>query len=360
MQMPIDLAVADRLRQAPAIQPVHLGIIGCGYVTAMSHLPALTLVDSVEVVALVDSRLGLAQGLAQQYGVPVATTNYEELCGQVDAVIVALPHQLHAAVATAFLNQGVHVLVEKPMALSTKECQQMAAAAQAANVQLAVGHMRRFYDSNLLVKRLLETQFFGEVQRFEVEEAVLFERFKASPFTLLPPAGGVLFDTGTHVLDQLLWWFGEFVQIEYWDDAAGGVEANCRIEVVTTNGAHGVIELSRIRHLKNEVRIFCEHGSIEVSTLNPSAVTLRSPWYSGPVLATTVTPETEMSALVPFFARQLTNFVGAIRQQEPLQVPAQEGMRNIALIEQCKQVRQPVVVPAWLRLNEQITQRVTA
>lgn len=356
--MLIDWPVAELPQPAPALQPVRLGIIGCGYVTAMSHLPASTLVASLDVVALVDARPELAQSLAHQYEVPVTTTNYEDLFGQVDAVIVALPHQLHAKVATAFLREGVHVLVEKPMALHTEECQQMAAAAQAAGVQLAVGHMRRFYDSNLLVKHLLETQFFGEVQRFEAEEAVLFERFKASPFTVLPPTGGVLFDTGTHILDQLLWWLGEFVEVEYWDDAAGGVEANCRIEVVAANGAHGVIELSRIRHLKNEVRIFCEHGSIEVSTLNPTAVGIRSPWYSGPMVVTTAQPETEMSALTPFFARQLANFVAAIRHQEPLRVPAEEGMRNIAVIEQCRRVRQPATVPAWLRLDEKIIQRV--
>ncbi|MCB9150513.1 MAG: Gfo/Idh/MocA family oxidoreductase [Caldilineaceae bacterium] len=340
--------------RTPVHEMIRLGIVGCGYVTALSHLPASLLTPQVAVTALADLDLSRAQEVAQHYHIPVATADYGELLGQVDGVIVAVPHNHHAAVALDFLQQGIPVLVEKPMAMSTAECQQMIDVAAAKQVALAVGQVRRFYDSSQLVKRLLETRFLGDVERFEAQEAVLFDNFNASPFTLQPPAGGVLFDTGPHVLDALHWWLGDFAQVAYWDDAIAGVEANCRLEVTTTNGVPGVIELSRTRRLANESRIWCEQGVITISAANAYGVTIESAHFAGPISAAHVVDADQARQITPFFARQLQNFAAAIQGQAPLLAPGAEGMRAIATMQRCKAAKQPMATPKWAEIPEQV------
>lgn len=356
----LELRAQPTPRYAQNDRPVRLGIIGCGYVTEQSHLPAAAKVPAIDVVALADVRQRRAEELAAQFGVKHCVSDYRDLFGRVDAVIVALPHHLHAAVAVEFLGQGVHVLCEKPMAVSTDECRTMVTAAQASGAKLAVGHMRRFYDNMRLAKRLIETHFLGMVQRFEAEESVPFERFPASPFTVQPPFGGVLWDTGPHTLDLLGWWFGDAVELRYWDDAVGGVEANGRIEMVTAAGVPGVVELSRTRQLKNCIRVTCERGTLEIPTLNPAHLTIDDLSLSAPVGLSSIAPPSEDGAATPFFARQLADFASAILEDgEPLTSGA-EGMRAIAMIERCRRVRQPLAVTPWMALQESVMQRVAA
>lgn len=344
--------------RAPASELVRLGIVGCGYVTVMSHLPASLVTPSVAVTALADLDLERAQEAAQKYYIPTVTANYRDLFGQVDAVIVAVPHHHHAAVALDFLQRGIPVLVEKPMAVTVAECEQMINAAAQQNVPLAVGQVRRFYDSSQLVKRLLESRFLGDVVRFEAEEAVLFDHFNASRFTLLPPSGGVLFDTGPHVLDALHWWLGDFDEIGYGDDAVAGVEANCRLEVVTVDGVPGVIELSRTRRLANEIRIWCQQGLLTISTTNAYGVCIESADFYGPITATHVVEADKAKQITPFFARQLANFAEAIRGRAPLLAPGVEGMRAIATITRCKEERQLMPTPMWAQIPEQVVQHL--
>jgi predicted dehydrogenase len=338
-------------------QQIRLGIVGCGYVTTMSHLPALQLVNNVQIIALADAQLNLARELAAQYNVKFVTDNYHELLDKVDAVIVAVPHHFHTSIALDFIKRGVHVLLEKPMAISVKECEAMIATAYASQRKLAVGHMMRFYDSNRLMKHFIEKRYLGNVLRFEAEGAVLFENFKASPFTVSLPAGGVLLDTGPHILDLLLWWLGDFEKLSYWEDADGGVEANCRLEVTTTNGVSGTVELSRTRRLNNKIRLYCEEGIMEVFLLNPAQVWINSNLFTGPICASRI-QDKDLNPLIPYFANQLSDFANAIINDHKLCVPGTEGMRCIQVIEKCKLLKQSLQIMPWMKLNEEIIRRL--
>lgn len=350
-----DMAPAARV---PVQRPLRLGIIGCGYVTIKSHLPASQLVDDITVTALVDVREDFVRDLAQTHNIPTHATDHRAILDAVDAVIVAVPHHLHTPIALDFLNQGVSVLVEKPMAISREECMQMIEAAERSGAQLAVGMMRRFYDANRFVKQCIDTNFLGKVERFEAEEAVLFENFNASPFTLLPPAGGVLLDTGPHVLDLLLWWLGDFATVDYRDDAIAGVEANCQIDILTADSVPGRVDLSRTRQLSNKIRLICQRGTLEISTLNPSQVMIESDLFAGPISAARLLDEKAARQLTPYFARQLADFAAAIQTGHAPFVCGREGMRSVALMERCKAHRQLMETQRWSWLDHRIIDRI--
>ena len=114
-----------------------IAIIGCGGITLQNHLPGLALCREARVVGLCDSDAATLQRAAQQTGIQVTSTKYEEIVQRddVDAVIIATPNFLHAPIGLAAIAAGKHVLCEKPLAMNHAEAKQMAAAADQAGVR---------------------------------------------------------------------------------------------------------------------------------------------------------------------------------------------------------------------------------
>jgi predicted dehydrogenase len=128
--------VADRTR---------VGVIGCGLIAQVMHLPYLAeLSDRFEVVAVCDIRAAVAAGCAERYRVPRVLARWEDLLAErLDAVLIATSGD-HAPIAIEAARRGLHVLVEKPMALSSAEAEEMGRAAGQAGVCLMVGTMKRY------------------------------------------------------------------------------------------------------------------------------------------------------------------------------------------------------------------------
>lgn len=129
-----------------------VGIIGCGEVTQIMHLPALTaLPELFEVTAICDVSPGVLAGVGDRWRIAGRYTEHEALLAEsgVDAVLIANPHVFHAEVAAAAMQAGKHVLIEKPMCLTLAEADTLIAARERYGVVAQVGYMRR-YDSGFL------------------------------------------------------------------------------------------------------------------------------------------------------------------------------------------------------------------
>lgn len=128
--------VADRAR---------VGVIGCGLIAQVMHLPYLVeLSDCFQVAAICDLREGVAAGCAARYGVPHVYSRWQDLLNEpLDAVVIATSGD-HSPIAIAAAGKGLHVLVEKPMALCSRDARAMVQAAHGAGVQLVVGTMKRY------------------------------------------------------------------------------------------------------------------------------------------------------------------------------------------------------------------------
>jgi predicted dehydrogenase len=143
---------------------IRVGVIGCGLVAQVMHLPHLReLRDRFEVAALCDLAPGPLEWAGAMFPDASRHADWEGLLGEVDAVLV-LTAGSHAPVATAAAQAGVHVFVEKPMCFSAPEGEEMIAAARAAGVVLMVGYMKRYDPS------------YEELQRTLDRDAVTFAR----------------------------------------------------------------------------------------------------------------------------------------------------------------------------------------
>ena len=312
------------------------------------HFIVIEETQCVDVTCLVDKNLERAQALATEKNVPLAVSDYREIIGKVDAAILALPHHLHASVASELLAAGVHVLVEKPMALTVAECDQMIAAADDSGAVLAVGTARRFYDGGRFVKRLLERGMLGKILHVDGREGFVYSWPVVSDFMFRKETGGgVLADGGAHMLDTLLWWLGDFESVEYFDDSRGGVEADCEVHLKLKSGATGIVELSRTRDLRNTWIIEGEHGTLEIDSIFNPEIRLRLGDQEFQLVGRAFYADGEDEPPLACFNRQMIDFVESIQEgREPVST-GREGRRSVALIEECYRVRQPLQ-QAWV------------
>jgi predicted dehydrogenase len=330
------------------VDNLRLAIIGCGTVTETLHLPAIARSEHFTLAALVDSVLQRAQQLADTYNVPIVADDYRKVADEVDAAIVALPNYLHAPVTKELLRNGIHVLVEKPMALTGGECEEMIKEADSAGAVLAVGMDFRFFGAFQFVKKALDTGLLGNITGFDLRQGFIFQWPAKTDYFLRKDnaGGGVLIDIGVHELDLLLWWLGDYESVEYYDDAMGGVEADCELHLKLQCGAHGIVELSRTRKLRNTCIISGENATLEVGIwgYNPP-VTLALKNHDNVLTGSVALGGLQDEGTLDPFCRQLDDFANSILSNRVPFVSGKEGKRAIQLIETCYAARQLIMEP---------------
>ena len=147
-------------------EPVRTAVIGVGHL-GRHHARILGNLEGTRLVGVVDTIAERAVQGASATGAR-ALTDYHDLIGEVDAVSIAVPTELHRDVAMPFLERGTAVLIEKPMARTLKEADELIAAAQASGATLAVGHTERYNPAVHAVLPLVTSPRFIEVHRLGV------------------------------------------------------------------------------------------------------------------------------------------------------------------------------------------------
>jgi predicted dehydrogenase len=325
-----------------------LAVVGCGAVSEYFHLPAIVRTRGRDDLWLVDADLERARELARSFGrAGRVAEDATEVTRVVDAAIVALPNDLHAPVASRLLAAGVHVLCEKPLARTAAEGRAIAGAARPGTV-LAVGQFRRFFPSVRLVADLLRAEVCGRPLRFEAEEGIVYSWGSRSGYALdrERAGGGVLLDLGSHVLDQLLLWLGALELRSYADDAHGGLEADCRLEL-GAEGTEGTVELSRTRELAGAVRIECERGALHVPLSGAGAVRVSFADGRGYELEADRVRTGADRGYAAAFDAQLRDFLDAVEQRREPEASAADALRVLELVDACYARREPLPEP-WV------------
>jgi predicted dehydrogenase/nucleoside-diphosphate-sugar epimerase len=333
------------------VAPFRIAIIGTGEAAAVLHLPAALASDFVEVTALVDPVVERAQALASRYGVrPQIGRSLDDINANVDGAIIATPHNTHRDVAIACARKRIHCLVEKPLATSAVDAEQICRATAEHGVVLAVGYAMRFRKEMLLLKRLLDSGYFGDIRRFYIQHGTLGGWSPASRFNLDKRAsgGGVLINSGTHFLDLVLYWFGYPDECEMLDDATVGPEAQCIVTLSYRNGGRrfdGTMRLSKLFDLDQGIVIETDRGMavLRGAGLPPSLFRPRN----GPELQMTLEERGPpcFQDNASNFQLQLEDFVATCRGQRPPLVDGQQGLLSVRLLDQLYSQRRQLSEP---------------
>ncbi len=298
---------------------MRMAVIGVGHL-GKHHARILAAMPEVELVAVVDTNRVRAAEIAAAHG-SRAFFDAREILGQVDAVSVAVPTEMHRDVAMPFLTAGTPVLVEKPMARSLAEADEMIAAAAAAGAALAVGQTERFNPAVEAARPLLVDPRFIEVHRLGT--------FPERSLDI-----DVVFDLMIHDLDVV----SSLVHAEVESIEAVGVPvltgrvdiANARIRFA--NGCIANLTASRIsRDRVRKIRFFQPAAYLSIDYAAQKVDVWRLVKGSGakPSIEGGELPVANQEPLL----RELTDFVEAVRTGRAPLVDGQQGRRALALAQ---------------------------
>lgn len=264
---------------------VRLGIIGTSGWVEMLYLNGLRDCPDVELVALCGRNAERLHDVAARFGVAGTHTDYRELLarGDLDAVAVVVPDDLHREITLAAIGQGLHVLCEKPLANSAADARQMLDAALAAGVRHMVLFTWRWQPHFQYVKSLVEAGTFGRIYRTQLSFITNFGHDCRYQWRLDPKrANGVVGDLGSHLFDLSRWLCGEEITAVSADLGTAvsrrhipGHEAGpsnndfAHVTCRYASGAQGVVDVTNVSHdgdriVEHILRIEGEAAALEL------------------------------------------------------------------------------------------------
>ncbi|KHC90400.1 oxidoreductase domain protein [Thermotoga sp. Mc24] len=265
---------------------LRIALVGCGRIGQKKHVPALIeardLFETVVVCDLVEERANRAAEQFERSGLrrPETTTNYRELLKRedVDVISIATESGKHYQITMEALEAGKHVLVEKPMALSTKHMNEMVELSKRKNLKLGVFFQNRFNPPVQEVRKKLDSGAFGKI--FYASVAVRWNRNEdyykqASWRGTWEMDGGVLMNQSTHAIDLLQWFLGGEIEEIYGHIANTNhpyIEAEDEGFAIVKfkGGKTGLIEATSNvfpRNLEETLAIFGEKGTVVIGGL---------------------------------------------------------------------------------------------
>lgn len=207
---------------------LRVGVVGAG-VMGTNHARVLAGLPGIELVGIVDPLPAHRTRASQIVGCPTFTALDELLDAGIDAVTIAAPTHLHRDVALACIARKVHLLVEKPIAPSVAEGNEIVAAAREAGVTLMVGHVERFNPAVAAIKQAIKD-----------EEILSIAITRVGPFPPRMSNVGVVIDLAVHDID-LIRWFTESEIIDVQPQLASAVAEREDIALLQFRTASGVL-----------------------------------------------------------------------------------------------------------------------
>jgi len=325
---------------------IRLGIIGTGGM-GQGHAQMQENIEETELTAVCDVDEALVKQVAEKYGVPGFTCHEELLdSGLVDAVLIATPHYFHPPIAIEAMRRGIHVLSEKPIAVTVKAADEMIRTAQETGVKFAVMFQRRTARSSRLARKAIEEGLVGEVYRTHL----LMSSYRSQAYydsaawrgTWTGEGGGVLINQAPHPIDIFTWLAGMPArvtaqvrtrrhEIEVEDEAFALLEY--------PNGAHGYLYVSvneapgtsRLEICGDRGKVVLQGDEVQVyrlkQPLSEFTVTSDQMWASPEAELV----ELEVPEMPPGHATITRNFARAILYEEPLIAPGEEGIHSLEL-----------------------------
>ncbi|MEW6643552.1 MAG: Gfo/Idh/MocA family oxidoreductase [Pseudomonadota bacterium] len=315
---------------APSASPaLRMGVVGAG-VMGSNHARVLMGLPGVTMVGIVDPLPAHRERAARLVGCPTFENLDQLIAAGVDAVTVAAPTHLHHEVSLALIARGIHVLVEKPIASSVEEGEEIVAAARKAGVTLMVGHVERFNPAVAAIK-----------QAIKGEDILSIAITRVGPFPPRMSNVGVVIDLAVHDID-LIRWFTESDIIDVQPQLSSAVAEREDIALLQFRTESGVLA-----HINTNWLTPFKARSVTVAT--------RGKYVMGDLLTRQVTecfgfqPDGAYSMRhlsvghdEPLRA-ELLAFAEAVRTGQAPAVTGDEGVASLAIAIQCLEAPSPAV-----------------
>ncbi|MBV9242143.1 MAG: Gfo/Idh/MocA family oxidoreductase [Acidobacteria bacterium] len=302
----------------PRVAAIGVGSLGRHHARNYAELATEGRVD---LVGICDTDAATRERISAEHGCQ-AFGDWHELLDKVDSVSIATPTETHAEIACAFLEKGIHTLVEKPIAITLEEADRMIAASAASGAKLMVGQLERYNPAMVAL-------------RPHVDSPLYFEIHRVSPFPNRSLDVDVVLDVMIHDLDAVQWLVGEDVKVA--DVRAVGIPvisdkvdaANARIEF--ENGTVANITASRIGTEKIRKTRFYQRNAYVVLDYATKFASLTSlnPDASHPLEGISIN-RLQIDDLEPLRA-EITAFLDAIRDDTQPPITGQDGRRALSL-----------------------------
>jgi predicted dehydrogenase len=308
-------------------RPLRVGVIGVG-VMGSNHARVLSDMAGVELVAVADPDRKQRELVAGTLGCGAVADAGALLRAGVDAAIIAAPTHLHHEIAQQCIDQGVHVLVEKPIASTIEESRAIVAAARRAGVTLMVGHVERFNPAVQSIKRAIKDQ-----------DILSIAITRVGPFPPRMSNVGVVIDLGVHDID-LIRWFTESEIVEIQPQTSSAVAEREDIALLQFRTASGVLA-----HINTNWLTPFKARTIHIAT--------RDKYLIADLLTLQVTEcfgfqpdgSYSMRHLSVGYAEplrsELVAFVDAVRNGERPAVTGEEAVASLEIAIRCLEARAP-------------------
>lgn len=327
---------------------VKFGLIGCGnaggfHVMSSKENPEA----SVKYVAVHDVNDKALARFSRLHKLTPYSELDKFLASDIDAVLLAVPHYLHATLEKRVAESGKHILCEKPMATTLEECDQMIAAANKASVKFMIAENHRFLPAHKLVKQAVEDGLIGDVFLGRAYEGAfvpshVFLDADNWQFTFDKGGGGVVADQGCHKFATLNWMLGEVDKAQCWlgkalNSPPNKGEDNAIVLLRYKNGAMITVDVSSVTShpLTNRMELHGTRGTVLEDHAWDNPVSIFSSHEKAQVKGEFYSPKVEHGAYPKYYlisAREEdAHFAQCILNDQPPEFTPEQAKQAIAV-----------------------------
>jgi len=344
---------------------VRVGVIGTSAYADSTHLPNLKSHAGVQIAAICGRNRARAQEMADKYAIPMVYTDYRQMLeqGDLDAVVIAATDDLHYPMTMDALDAGLHVLCEKPLALSAQQAQAMTEKARTKGVKHMTFFAWRFEAFHRYLHKLVGEGYIGRPYLCQFRQVGGYGRDGLYAWRFDTQHGnGILGDLGSHMIDLAHWLVGDISRVSAHlvtsvermgaDGQPLRTPANdsALLTVEFANGACGAIVVSAMAHMAereqfHEISLYGEDGTLELNT-SSIAVQMRGVRKGQTEFETLTVPDElrmEVDLSLPLwdrFARTMQTqsigdrqFIDAILNEQPVAPNFEDGLKVQAVID---------------------------
>lgn len=256
----------------PVVKKLKWGVAGCGRYAEHTFIPTLTFLRRSVVQSFYSRNINRAKELADKSGASGYFDNYDEfLKSEIDSVFVASDNAHHYQQVVQAAEAGKNILCEKPIALNSKQAEEMIETCKQNNVLLAVNYIHRVHPHVIKAKEIIKNQTIGKLVSVNVSFNIDFSPDSNFRFNKELSGGGVLRDLGTHMIDLLRFVGGEIVDINGQIDNvvySSEVEDFASAIVKFEKGGYGYFNVSyNCKKAFNRIEILGHTGAMSIENL---------------------------------------------------------------------------------------------